>query len=253
MNCPYCAETIPDELVFCPKCGTQMGSPLPDSPAYRKPLPPGYQAPTSGKAIGSLICGIFFFFIPAAVVAVILGHLSLSEIRKSAGRLKGQGMAIAGLVLGYLGIAAIPLILIIAAIAIPNILGSKMAANEASAVGALRSYSHALGTYAAQCPQIGFPANLANLGPGAAVGARDCDHAGLLDGRLAQKAPTRWGYAFRYTAGASDDLGRVTSFTISAQPVGQGSTGRRSFFVDQTGIIRANLSGPAYSDSPPFE
>ena len=64
MNCPYCAETIPDEIVFCPKCGTQMGSPLPDSPAYRKPLPPGYQPPISGKAIGSLICSIFFFFFP---------------------------------------------------------------------------------------------------------------------------------------------------------------------------------------------
>jgi hypothetical protein len=253
MNCPYCAETIPDEIVFCPKCGTQMGSPLPDSPAYRKPLPPGYQPPISGKAIGSLICSIFFFFFPASVVAVILGHLSLSEIRKSAGRLKGQGIATAGLVLGYLGLAAIPLILIISAIAIPNMLRSKMAANEASAVRALRSYSTALGTYAAHCPQIGFPANLADLGSGAAVGARDCDHSGLLDDGLAQKAPTRRGYSFRYTAGASDDLGRITSFTISAQPVREGSTGTRSFFVDQTGIIRANLSGPAYSDSPPFE
>ncbi|MGC1167958.1 MAG: DUF4190 domain-containing protein, partial [Candidatus Acidiferrales bacterium] len=73
--------------------------------------------PTSGKAIASLICGIFTLFLPASIAAIILGHLSLSEIRKSAGRLGGRGVASAGLVLGYAGIALIPFILIIAAIA----------------------------------------------------------------------------------------------------------------------------------------
>jgi hypothetical protein len=143
MNCPYCTQIIPDDVVFCPKCGTQMGSPLPGSAAYRPPLPPDFRPPTSGKAVGSLVSGLFFF-LPASLLAVILGHLSLSEIRKGAGRLKGQGLATAGLVLGYLGIALIPFILIIAAIAIPNLLRAKIAANEASAVGALHSYSYAL-------------------------------------------------------------------------------------------------------------
>src|SRR5271170_2228068 len=119
MNCPYCAEIIPGETRFCPKCGTEMGSPLPDSPAFRGPLPPGFEPPTSGKAIGSLISGLFLFFLPSSIVAVVLGHLSLSEIRKSDGRLKGEGLATAGLVLGYLGIALLPFLLIIAAIAIP--------------------------------------------------------------------------------------------------------------------------------------
>src|ERR1700752_5084203 len=82
MNCPYCAELIPDDTRFCPKCGTQMGTPLPGSPHYVQPLPPGFVPPTSGKAIGSLVAGLFFFFLPASIVAVVLGHLSLSEIRK---------------------------------------------------------------------------------------------------------------------------------------------------------------------------
>ena len=81
-------------------------------------MPPA-GVPTSGKAIASLICGIFTLFFPASIAAIILGHLSLSAIRKSAGRLGGRGVAIAGLVLGYAGITLIPLILIIAAIAIP--------------------------------------------------------------------------------------------------------------------------------------
>src|SRR5437879_12596996 len=89
-------------------------------------------------AIASLICCILFFFLPSAIVAIIMGHLSLSDIRRSAGRLGGRGMAIAGLVLGYTGLAIIP-VLIIAAIAIPNLLRARMAANEASAVGSLRT------------------------------------------------------------------------------------------------------------------
>jgi type IV pilus assembly protein PilA len=252
MNCPYCAESIPDDIRFCPKCGTEMGSPLPDSPAFRAPLPPGFQPPTSGKAIGSLICGIFFLFLPASIIAVILGHLSVSEIRKSAGRLKGQGIATAGLVLGYIGIAFIPFILIVAAIAIPNLLRARMAANEASAVGDLRSFQYALGTYAAQCPQIGFPASLSNLGFAANTGSHPCDHAGLVDNNMGREYPIRFGYTFHYAVGLPDGTGKTTSFALSAEPVRTGNTGSRSFFVDQTGVVRVSSFGPANIDSPPL-
>jgi len=62
------------------------------------------QSQTSGKAIGSLVCGIVGLIIPliGGVVAIVLGHLGLSEIKRSAGRLKGDGLAIAGLFMGYL-------------------------------------------------------------------------------------------------------------------------------------------------------
>jgi type IV pilus assembly protein PilA len=251
MNCPYCSESIADDVQFCPNCGTQMGSPLPGSPAYRAPLPAGFVAPTSGKAIASLITGIFFFFLPASIAAVILGHISLSEIRKSAGRLRGQGMAAAGLVLGYVGMAAIPFILIIAAIAIPNLLRARMAANEASTVGALRSYNYALGSYAAECPNVGYPASLANLGP-AVNSAKDCNHAGVLDSVLAADLPVRSGYTFHYNSGDANNLGQTTTFSISAEPVIPGNTGTRYFFVDQTGVIRASSSTQANADSPPL-
>jgi type IV pilus assembly protein PilA len=247
MNCPYCGQAIPDDVAYCPRCGTQMGSPLPDSPNYRQPLPPGFLAPTSGKAIASFICGIFFFFLPASIAAVILGHLSVSEIRKSAGRLKGQGIATVGLVLGYMGMAAIPFLLILAAIAIPNLLRARMAANESSAVGALRSYSFALGTYASMCPNVGFPKSLANLGYGSPGG---CEHAGVLDNMLAKRIPTRSGYTFHYSAGLPNNLGQVTSFSISAEPVTPNTTGTRFFYVDQTATIHVSTYSPANEDSP---
>lgn len=248
MNCPYCAEIIPDDIRFCPKCGTQMGSPLPSSPAFRPPLPPGFQPPTSGKAIGSLICGIFFFFLPASIIAVILGHLSLSEIRKSAGRLKGQGIATAGLVLGYMGVAAIPFILIIAAIAIPNLLRSRMAANEASAVGTLRTYNTAIVSYATQCPQQGFPTSPQQLGSGSG----DCNQANLVTPPMASPNAIKSGYIFVYHPGPANDQGQIGSYVISADPVNPNNTGTRHFYTDETGVIRFELSQAAGPTSAPL-
>jgi hypothetical protein len=124
-----------------------------------------------------------------------------------------------------------------------------MAANEASAVGALHSYSYALGTYSSMCPSIGFPKSLANLGHGS---PGRCEHAGVLDGILARQLPIRSGYEFHYSAGLPNNLGQVTSFSISAEPVSPNTTGRRYFYVDQTGIIHASTTGSANEDSPPL-
>jgi hypothetical protein len=174
-----------------------------------------------------------------------MGHLSLSDIKRSAGALAGRGMAVAGLVLGYAGLAVLP-ILIIAAIAIPNLLRAKMAANEAFAVGCLRSYQYALGEYGSKCPKLGFPRSLGNLGPGRG----DCERAQLLDNSLGIDLPTKAGYVFIYNPGTEQSRGQVVSFTLEAHPVVQGTTGMRRFFLDQTGIIRVNSEGPADASSP---
>jgi type IV pilus assembly protein PilA len=248
MNCPYCSAVISDDIRFCPKCGTEMGSPLPGSPAYQGPLPPGFEPPTSGKAIGSLVSGLLFFFAPfSSIVAVILGHISLSEIRKSSGRLKGHGMATAGLVLGYIGIAAIPFILIIAAIAIPNLIRAKIAANEAAAVGSLRTYNTAMVTYAANCPSVGYPASTAQLGPGEG----GCTQAGLVTSRMAVPRSVKSGYIFIYQP-MVQVRGRITQYAISADPVQPGTTGTRHFYTDETGIIRYDMNNGATATSPPL-
>jgi hypothetical protein len=203
-------------------------------------------------ATASLVCGIAAYLILpllAAIPAIVLGHLALSDIKKKAGQLKGNGLAIAGMVMGYAQVVLIPFILIIAAIAIPNLLRAKMAANEASAVGAMRSYSFALGTYASMCPKIGFPASLANLGPG----GHDCNHAQLLDAFLGTANPIRSGYAFHYQVGVQDGPGQVVSFTLSADPIAENTTGMRHFFTDETGVIRESRNGQATADSPPLQ
>lgn len=233
-QCPSCAKPIEDYAQVCPFCRTNLAGPYAE---------PGH-GETSGKAIGSLVCGLLFFFLPAAIVAVVMGHLSLSDIRKSAGRLGGRGMAIAGLVLGYLGLSFIP-ILIIAAIAIPNLLRAKMAANEASAAASLRTINIVCVGYATE--HKSFPSALANLGSGAHPGA---NASGSISGDLVSGQKS--GYLFTYEPGPEQN-GAIISYEVHADPVTPDVTGRRHFYTDQTGIIRFSLQTPATSESPPLQ
>ena len=244
-QCPNCQTNLADYVPSCPHCGVNLAvTPM----GLAQPAWSGPQE-KSGKATASLVCGVLFFLWPfTALAAVILGHVALSEIKKSAGRLAGQGMAIAGLVLGYIGIASVPFILIIAAIAIPNVLRARMAANEASAVGALRTYNTAMVTYASACPDLGYPASLENLGPG----GKDCNHLDVLDATVAGPAPVKHGYRFYYSqTGISN--GTRSRYILSADPVAPGTSGVRHFFTDQTGVIRMSANGAADANSEPLQ
>lgn len=240
-KCPYCAEAIQDDAVQCPFCSTSLATPAVLSGA-QAPSIPG-EAQTSGKAIASLICGILFFIMPSAIVAIVMGHLSLSDIKRSAGRLGGRGMALAGLVLGYAGLSFIP-ILIIVAIAIPNLLRSRMAANEASSVGSLETVNSACVSYATEYKS--FPRALADLGPGAQPGPRA---ANLIDPVLASGRKS--GYVLTYEPGPDAD-GVITTYTLRADPINPGTTGFTHYFTDQTRIIRVSRDGPASESSPPL-
>jgi len=256
MKCPYCGQMITDGSVFCQGCGNKMASAAAGAAAgvgapgaYPVTYASAGEPQTSGKAIASLVLAILIFIPFSAVAAVVLGHLSLSEIRKSAGRLKGEGLATTGLVLGYAEIALIPLILIIAAIAIPNLLAARMAANEAASVSALRTYSSAIMSYAEKCPDRGYPVSTKNLGPGSG----DCTQANLLDQELGSGRPIKSGYYFEYRPGAPDETGHVTSYTILADPVTPGTTGVRHFFADESLVIRTQKGRRAGPTSAALE
>ena len=139
----------------------------------------------------------------------------------------------------------VAIILIIAAIAIPNLLRSKMAANEASAVGSVRTLNTACVSYSTTYG--GYPAALTNLGPASAATSTTAD---LVDSVLA--SGTKSGYVFTYTAGATDANGNVLAYTLTADPVTRGTTGQRGFFSDQSGVIRADATTTATVTSTPI-
>ena len=89
-----------------------MWTASPPGPAYPGGAPSPTQS-TSGLAIGSLVTGLFFWcFVLPGIVAVVLGYLALERIDDSDGLQKGRGMAIAGIVLGWVGIALLGLSLL---------------------------------------------------------------------------------------------------------------------------------------------
>jgi type IV pilus assembly protein PilA len=134
----------------------------------------------------------------------------------------------------------VAIILIIAAIAIPNLLRSKMAANEASAVGSMRTINTA--SVAFSTTYGNYPTKLSDLATGASVSSTSAD---LIDTVLA--SGTKSGYAFTYGSATP-----FQQYSLTAAPTTQNVTGQRYFYTDQSGVIRANTAGTATSASTPI-
>lgn len=165
---------------------------------------------------------------------------------RPAGRSGERGFSLVELLI------VVAVILIIAAIAIPNLLRSKMAANESSAVGSLRTINTAEVTYSTEYPNAGYTTTLAELGgaiPCTAAPANAC----LLDPVVANAVgagTAKSGYFF--TIGGLSGNVPNTTYTFTGLPATVGSTGQRGFFTDQSGVIRYTTTGvaPTVASSP---
>jgi prepilin-type N-terminal cleavage/methylation domain-containing protein len=149
----------------------------------------------------------------------------------------------------------VAIILIIAAIAIPNLIRSKMAANEASAVASLRTINTAEVVFSSTYNTATvFSVDLKGLADGGTAGfcanstnIPTATQACLIDNALAAATASttpKSGYFFTYTTGTG-------TYTLTAAPQTVNSTGVRYFFTDQTVVIRAKAGAAAGStDSP---
>ena len=145
----------------------------------------------------------------------------------------------------------VPIILIIAAIAIPNLLRSRMAANEASAVGSIRTMNTASISYNSTYGN-GFPVNLTQIGTTGAA-AVSCNNAQLIDSVLTLGVKS--GYNFAILAGNGAAVapagcatpGSTDGYGVNATPVAVGTTGQRSFCSDASGVIRYDATGAAFA------
>ncbi len=121
---------------------------------------------------------------------------------------------------------------IIAAIAVPNLLQSKAAANEASAISAIRNIVTSHITFSATSGSGSYATDLAAL-----------QTASLIDSVLG--SGTKDGYTFASSGGAN-------AFTVTADPLLAGSTGTRYFFSDESGVIRYSTGASATNSSSPL-
>ena len=250
MFCSTCGAAISDPASFCPKCGaplpaaTQTKQP-PASPAAPAvaPVPAVAPAPASAKtetdlkAVLSLALGLLSFVLSvfSGIPAVILGHLSRTSIRKSGGRLTGEGMALGGLIMGYISVFVLPVLLMIVSVAIPSYFRASIVSNEENALKTLTTINSEAANYKVEHDE--YPPSLQELSNSGLV---------ALDGELARLGRKN-GYQFSYVRSPGQK-----GYVIHADPLFL-HTGERHFYSDASGVIRYAKDHSANPGSEPVE
>jgi type IV pilus assembly protein PilA len=136
----------------------------------------------------------------------------------------------------------VAIILVIAAMAIPNLLRSKIAANEASAVASVRAINTAQTSYSTIYPAIGYADVLTKLAMAPGGGPPDPTHAGFLDWVLgcANQPCPRSGYQFAIVNAAGNP---VATYAITGTPLVINQTGMRGFCSNQTNLVTFDPNG----------
>jgi prepilin-type N-terminal cleavage/methylation domain-containing protein len=142
----------------------------------------------------------------------------------------------------------VAIILIIAAIAIPNLLRARIAANESSAVSSVRTINTAEVTYQSAYPTVGYTATLSELGPGgpsAVCGVPTSTNACLIDSALSNAVPAtpKSGYEFSIGSTGVGAGGLVLDYTVGTSAVVFNQTGVRDFCSSEDGVLHFDVPG----------
>ena len=253
MNCPKCGASTPDLVAACAQCGYSFYGPSPNAPITPPPpQPQSYAQPVAAQNVPN-------YLVPAILVTILcclpFGIVALIYASQVNGKVatgnvygamedsrKAKTWVIVSLATGIL-----PMILIFAAIAIPNLLRSRNVANEASAVGSVRTLNTAEVTYSRTYPNVGYTCTIQELGSGSTVGSNVCastsganqHSACLIDDDLASGVKN--GYKFSLE-NCADYTGRMTHYEILARPLQPGTSGERSFCSDESGVIKSTTT-----------
>ena len=240
-----------------PYGATVAPPPLPYSSPYAQPYSAQYQEPyqtpyqlsypgrpdtrKQGLAISALVLGIASWALCGigSIVGLVLGIVATVKATRNPAEYRGKGMAIAGICLN--GVYMIVAPIIIAAIAIPNLLAARMAANEAMAISQVRKIGSAEAAYQ-QTP--GNHERYATL--------EDLIATGLLERDASQKSGYRFTVILASSAARNTTRYDEHAFEVHAVPVNYGSSGKRSFYESADQVIHAadKRGGQADARSP---
>lgn len=237
-KCVECGFVGWSDVEYCKACGAPLHQPRSHSlPSVSTDYAP--ETEKKGMAIAALVLGIVSFLTLGflgigAIVGIILAAIAMSRAKREPWKFGGRGMAIAGLVLCIVSLVALPFIGIVAAIAIPNLLASRRAANEGSAISSMRKISSAEQMYHAKFDKYGT--------------LNELHEELLIDPQLATGIKN--GYSFTVKLSDSSEEG----FAVFGVPTIYRNTGMRSFYVDETMIVRGsdNFGGPSSALDQPL-
>lgn len=233
-KCAQCGFVSWSYVETCRSCGAPLSQ-----GSYASESRNHAEGQEKGLAIAALVLGIVSFFTfgllgVGAIVGIVVAVKAMGRVSREPYRYGGRSLAIAGLVLCISSLASTLPIGVIAAIAIPNLLASRRAANEASALHSLRTITASEYTFQSKFGRYGT--------------LEELRIAGLIDRGLASGKKN--GYRFALTF----DLEHPEVFELTSIPMSYGSSGTRSFYVDETFVIRGadNSGGPSTKLDPPL-
>lgn|SRR5215831_13238096 len=223
MVCSKCGAQLADQAAYCSQCGTARPA------SARQPSPE-----TDARAVTSFVLGlisiVLLLNIFAGVPAIILGHMSRSSIRRSNGRLRGSGLALTGLILGYLSLALLPTAIVVYR-TVPKVFSVRILGNQTRTLNTIHSINTA--TAAFQLENNVYPESLEALSGESLV---------PLDPGLVASG-VQDGYRYTYKPNAAK-----SSYTLHADPVSL-AHGQFHFYSDSTGVIRVERDRPADAHS----
>ncbi len=152
----------------------------------------------SKLAVWSLVLGILAVVLSVvcigplfAIPAVICGHMGYSRVKRSAGAVSGEGLALGGLITGYIGIALIPVIALLAAIAVPNFVKARETAQRNVCINHLRQIEGAKQAWALeQKKSVGDAVTATDISGYLKPGTLTCPNGGGYQVNPVGEAPT---------------------------------------------------------------
>ncbi len=202
----------------------------------------------AGVCFACGVAAIILGYITRARMRKIAAQMDRLGIRKSPLRIKTERRSLAGMIMGCFGVVA-PFLLVITSAGFFRA-ERGYGANDAKAIDSLRAIHSANSTYFQTCGQS-FASRLRDLGPPESGGAANCRAASLIDHELV--SGRKLGYHFTYIIKHVDSAGKIDGYSLRADPVIRGMTGQRSFYTDESGVIRSSATGVATGGNEPIE
>ena len=239
IKCSQCGFVGWSGAASCKMCGAlasqKFGAPLPrDHFMVERDL-------KKGLAVFSLVLGVINLFTVGllgvgAILGIVLAVVAMNRVKRDPYVYGGKGLATAGLITSILSLVIMVPIGIVAAIAIPNLLAARRAANEGSTISMLRDIHAAEATYQATV-------GAGEFGTLEQLAAHD-----LIAPEVASGVWRGYQFKVELTTGIDNEAG----FEVTGIPLTYPSSGRRSFYVSENGVIRAadNQGYPATRDDP---